>query len=417
MTPAELLKPILSGGIRSVNFFNGRLLSGEDMSREQEANRETHKMLGRAIGEGIAYGFEVSRAAGSGTTAIVTVQPGLAINRNGEALRLSSPINLSLVRPQNGSGTAVDAGFSSCTPFQSGVYVSGSGVYLLTVSPARATEGRAAVSGLQNSSGDCNTKYLVDGVQFRLIQLDLTAGELNDQNHLRNLVAYKCFGVQEPGLFPGDPFGPAIESYGLLDKLRPNGLTDCEVPLAVLHWTAAGGITFVDLWSVRRRITSPSADGDWPLLTSDRRVRETEAMFLQFQSQVEDMLESGAGLSQISARNRFGFLPPVGLLPVGASGSKSTFDYGAFFNQMTFRNPIFIEGAQLRPLFQEALNYPPIDTSSEVVVWLYLVRENAQAALASAKPTQAYLVFASGHTFYRGEAHYDVHHWNFGNFS
>src|SRR6267142_3062225 len=119
MMPSELLKPILTGGIRSVNFFNGRLLSGEDLSREQEANRETHKMLGRAIGDGIAYGFEVSRAAGSGTNAIVTVQPGLAINRNGDALRLSSPIDLSLVRPLNGGGTTVDAGFSSCTPFQS----------------------------------------------------------------------------------------------------------------------------------------------------------------------------------------------------------------------------------------------------------------------------------------------------------
>jgi hypothetical protein len=416
MTPAELLKPILAGGIRSVNFFNGRLLSGEDMSREQEANRETHRMLGRAIGDGIAYGFEVSRATGSGTAAVVTVQPGLAINRNGDALRLSSAINLSLVRPQNGNGP-VDTGFSSCIPFQSGVYVSGSGVYLLTVSPARATEGRAPVSGLQNSAADCNTKYLVDGVQFRLIQLDLTAAELNDQNHLRNLVAYKCFGVQEAEGFPGDPFGPAVESYGLLDKLRPNRVTDCETPLAVLHWTAAGGLTFVDLWSVRRRITPPSPDRDWPLLTSDRRARETEAMFMQFQSQVEDLLASGVPLSQISARSRFGHLPPVGLLPVGASGSNNAFDYNSFFKQMTYRNPIFIEGAQVRSLFREALNYPPIDTNSEVVVWLYLVRENAQAALGSAKPTQAYLVFASGHTFYRGEAHYDVHHWNFGNFS
>ncbi len=137
-------------------------------------------------------------------------------------------------------------------------------------------------------------------------------------------------------------------------------------------------------------------------------------MFLQFQAQIQDHIASGLPLSPVTARGQFGFLPPAGILRVGAPNG---FDYAAFFNGMTYRAPIFIEGAQLRPLFQEAFNYPPIDTSSDVVVWLYIVRENAQVALSSANPPQGYLVFASGHTLYRGEARYDVHHWNFGNFS
>lgn len=416
MTPAELLKPILGGGTRSVNFFNGRMLSGEDMSREQEANREAHKQLGRAIGTGIAHGFEVARAASSGTNAVVTVQPGLAINRTGRVLRLATPIDLSLVRPASGGAVASGSPFGECTPFQSGVYVSGSGVYLLTVAPARAAEGRAPVSGLQGTA-DCNTKYLVDGVQFRLLQLDLSASDLAATPRLRNLVAYRCFGVAEPDSLAGNPFGPTVSSYGLLDSLRPNRLTDCEVPLAAVHWTASGGLAFVDLWSVRRGIVAPAAESGWPVLTSERRVRETEAMFAQFQAHVRDMQASGAPLTSVRARDLFGHLPPMGLLPIATGGPASGFDYSAFFDQMTFRKPIFIEGAQLRSLYSEALQYPPIDTSSQLVVWLYIVRENAQAALASSTPTQAYMVFASGHTYYRGDAHYDVHHWNFGNFS
>ena len=90
MSNAELARPILDQGIRSVNFFNGRLLSAEDLSREQAASREARRQLGQAIGDGVAYGFEVSRAAGSGTKAIVTIQPGLAINRNGDALQLQA---------------------------------------------------------------------------------------------------------------------------------------------------------------------------------------------------------------------------------------------------------------------------------------------------------------------------------------
>jgi len=30
MSAMELLEPVLKGGIRSINFFNGRLLSAED---------------------------------------------------------------------------------------------------------------------------------------------------------------------------------------------------------------------------------------------------------------------------------------------------------------------------------------------------------------------------------------------------
>ena len=47
--------------VRSVNFFNGRLLSAEDLNKEKSANLEGHKQLGRALGDGIAYGLEVTR--------------------------------------------------------------------------------------------------------------------------------------------------------------------------------------------------------------------------------------------------------------------------------------------------------------------------------------------------------------------
>ncbi len=57
----SLQQPILDGGIRSINFFNGRLLSARDLTREQSANREADRRLGQAIGEGIAYGLEVSK--------------------------------------------------------------------------------------------------------------------------------------------------------------------------------------------------------------------------------------------------------------------------------------------------------------------------------------------------------------------
>jgi hypothetical protein len=412
----SLQQPILNGGIRSINFFNGRLLSARDLTREQSAHREADRRLGQAVGEGIAYGLEISKSPESTQESpVVTVEAGLAVNRVGQTLMLTDKTDVALVRRASPGSSGAQL-FSECLPLQTGTYIAGAGVYLLTIAPAQGVEGRAITNGLDTATAACNTDTLVNAVQFRLIQLDqhITAAEIQDQNRLRNLIAYKCFGVTSTSLFPADPFSTKLDQYGLLDDLRPTWLSDCDVPLGILFWTLVDGLKFVDMWSVRRRLARRLVDKNWPFLTSERTTREGEAMYLQFQSQLKDLIGSGLPLSQVRARDHFGHLPAAGLLPIaGAAG----FDYTAFFNEMTFRQPIFIEGAQLRPLFQEAFEYPPIDTSSEVVVWLYIVRENAQSSLASATPTQSYMVFASGHTPYRGEARYDVHHWDFGNFS
>ena len=412
----SLQQPILDGGIRSINFFNGRLLSARDLTREQSANREADRRLGQAIGEGIAYGLEVSSSNASTQQApVVTVEAGLAINRIGQTLMLTAKTDVALVRKATPGPGNIEP-FSECVPLQSGTYVAGAGVYLLTIAPAQGTEGRAATHSLESTTASCNTDTNVNAVQFRLIQLDqqISPAEMLDQARLRNLIAYKCFGVDNTSQFPVNPFTTNLEKYGLLDTLRPTWLTECEVPLAILYWTLVDGIKFIDLWSVRRRLARRLADKTWSFLTSERNTREGEAMYLQFQSQLKDLSASGVSTSQLKARDHFKYLPAAGLLPIGGA---SGFEYSTFFNEITVRQPIFIEGAQLRSLFQESFEYPPVETSSELVFYLYIVRENAQSSLATAAPTQSYMVFASGHTLYRGEARYDVHHWDFGNFS
>ena len=412
----SLQQPILDGGIRSINFFNGRLLSARDLTREQTANREAERRLGQAIGEGIAYGLEVSNSSASTQQApVVTVEAGLAINRIGQTLMLTAKTDVALVR-RAAPGPGNTEPFSECAPLQSGTYIAGAGVYLLTIAPAQGTEGRAATHSLESANASCNTDTTVNAVQFRLVQLDqqISATEMLDQNKLRNLIAYKCFGVDSTRQFPVNPFTTNLEKYGLLDNLRPTWLTECEVPLAILYWTLVDGIKFIDLWSVRRRLARRLADKTWSFLTSERNTPEGEAMYLQFQSQLKDLAASGVSTSQLKAKDHFKYLPAAGLLPIGGA---SGFNYTNFFNEITIRQPIFIEGAQLRSLFQEAFEYPPVDTGSELVFYLYVVRENAQSSLAGALSTQSYMVFASGHTLYRGEARYDVHHWNFGNFS
>src|SRR5437667_104216 len=92
MTTRNLAEAILDSGIRSIHFFNGRLLSGEDLSQEQDANQEERRRAGQAWGEGVAFGLEVAETTGISAkdAPVVTVEAGLAVNRGGPTLALSA---------------------------------------------------------------------------------------------------------------------------------------------------------------------------------------------------------------------------------------------------------------------------------------------------------------------------------------
>ena len=330
----DLQQPVVDGGIRSVNFFNGRMLTARDLTREQAANREVDRRLGRAVGEGIAYGFEVSKSPEStNESPVVSVEPGLAVNRQGQTLWLQDKTDVALVR--KASASAAGTIFGECLPLQSGTYVAGAGVYLLTVAPAETREGRAVTSALNTGGAPCNTDSLVSAVQFRLIQIDppITAAELQDQDHLQNLIAYKCFGVDDRQSFVRDLFGPVVKKYGLLDSLRPNQLTDCDVPLGVLYWTLADGIKFVDMWSVRRRIAASGADTSWLPLASERRQSEAEAVFLQFEDHLNALRTTRANPDQVRAVEEFRYLPPVGFSHCQRTGLRRAFTATCFLTR------------------------------------------------------------------------------------
>jgi hypothetical protein len=429
MTTRNLAEAILEDGIRSVNFFNGRLLSGEDLSQEQAANSEERKRLGRAIGDGIVSGLEVTASTTGGSTGAprVTVQPGLAINRLGQTLRLTNSVDVSLIAASAGGTASTQSPFVTCTPPQAGPYIAGAGVYLLTIAPATGSEGRAPVSGLGNVSAFCNTRYTIEGVQFHLLQVSVAQSELQDSDHLRNRLAYACFGTSDALVqtFFQNPLGPSVQQgYGLLDTMRQGSagacLSDGDVPLALLYWTVDAGIAFIDLWSVRRRITRPTADTRWPLFISDRRLSESEAMFLQFEGHIQDIIASEQNtLNSFAAAQHFVYLPPLGILPMQRTGSAAGFDPGVFFGSLASNNLELTDGNLLRTLMHEAMYYEPIDltdTSHTNRVQLYAIWENVQAFQAQ-QTDQLALVFTSHTLPYHGVARFGYAHWHLSRFA
>jgi hypothetical protein len=418
----QLLTPIYDEeGVRSVNFFNGRVLSGEDLSDEQEAQRQARRLVGRAVGEGVAFGLEVAEASAEVSTAqypVISVEPGLAVNRAGQTLRLSARTDVGLVRQEDASNPSqTRVTFRDCLPIHPTLYVAAESVYLLTLAPAEGREGEAPNAGYAKIPAAENVRYIVEGVQFRLVELK-AANDIRDRDLLRNQVAYECFGVEETAAIEGNLLGRPVKTYGTLDALRENKtLTDCEVPLALLFWSAAGGVEFIDMWSVRRRVTRPDGFGLWGVLTGDRRASETEAMILQFQGQVEDIFRR-LSPDSVVARQYFRYLPPAGLLPVQrkkASGEGfGGFDPDTFFKGRPRRPPVFIDGSALRPIFREAANFEPIDLDGPETVLLYQTTQNEQAAKQK-ETVQPFVVFTTPHMRGIGSARFNVARFNFSN--
>ena len=468
----DLLSPVLDGGIHNTNFFNGRLLSAEDMLREQQANRLQHQQLGQAIGEGVVSGLEVSErkvvASPPGKpSCIVTVSAGMAINRLGQTLCLPANTDVALVREKEVADE--DAGlFSPCTKPIGTDLLSGTGIYILVIAPASGYEGQAPVSGLGgdlSGRGGCRRRDTVEGVQFRLVRVKLgslpnisaeTAGEITrcamaiesgtekqkNLSLLRNLLAHLCFGTAELAGFARDPFrrvenASPYSSYGVADALRSGktpALTDCDVPLGLVYWNP-DGIQFIDQWSVRRRPVSRPLTGSWPLYFSQRRRAEGEAIFEQFQDQLNQLLTNSSQslLPQLTAAGWFRYLPAAGMIPVNSgyvtrymqengaakfavSSPSSGIDPSIFLAGVTCRKPAFIEGAQMVNIFSDSHIYPPIDVARGEFIFLYLVRENIEALKESAPP-QPYIVFTSGHLPYRGNARLDLARYDFSSYA
>jgi hypothetical protein len=395
-------EPVVEGGIRSVNFFNGRLLTGEDLTREQMANEVARLRLGRALGTGVVSGLEVSASpASSNARPVVRVEAGSAVNREGRVLQLAGATEVSLARERD-DGAGADVLFTDCRPLQPGTYSAGAGAFVLTIAPAERGEGRAKVSGLGNEDAGCNIAYSLHGVQFRLWRLLLPPELANDADRLRNGIAHLMLGTDDPRrlAFESDPLGSPVGPYGLLDDLRGTCLTDEQVPLAVLAWTATEGIRFVDLWSVRRRVVAPAADTRFPTLVSDRRRAEAEAGFLQFQAQVADLMLGTGGLSAVRAGDRFTFLPAVGMVPIAGDGSPAGFDADVFLGAQGSEELAALDAALLRPLVQESFWHDPIRTGDgEERIQRYVVWHDELRA-------RDVLVFARRTLPYRGSARF-----------
>lgn len=451
MASYQLLDPILDQGIRYQNYFEGRLLEARALREQQDANRSARLRLGRAIGEGILGGLDVTveNDGASGSPPVVRVAEGLALNREGDVIGLPvRAVSVSLSRDKPTVGEAA-ADFQACAgPPGNLTLPTGVGVYFLVMCRAAGFRDRAPLSGLGDEGvvKGCGSRYVQEGVRFRLVELspskiaaqtaetatllsqDLLSPQAPVQRDqprrlslLRNVLAHLCFGSEaNPPLsaFPefsalqpaSDPASDAVE------QLRAEGkLDDGDVPLAMLYW-ALDGIGFLDTWSVRRRVHRRGPTPGAPLLGADARTAVGEAMIHQFQAHFGDVLAASSNPRAILAADHFRHLPPAGVLPLADDSRPDGIDWQRFFERGGARAPILGEGARLGHMLAEAVHYPAIRSDRAELIWLYRLRQSAQATEGGPPAPTESLVFTTGYAPFHGHAQFNLARAGFANF-
>ena len=203
-THTLLGEAITQDSVRAVHFFNGRLLTASDLSRDQASRRQADAQVGAATGSGIAWGLEVN-AAGPASDAeslgVVTVEAGLAVALSGQALRLNQRVSLSLIQPpadtSGTSGGAFQGTFGPCVDAAASTYVAGDGLLLLTLAPIDVPEGFAPMLALEAINTRCARDVIAEGVQLKL--LPIPGGTISGTTpaalaQLRNRIAHECLG-------------------------------------------------------------------------------------------------------------------------------------------------------------------------------------------------------------------------------
>lgn len=469
-----LLEPILDGGLRNPYFFNGRLLTAEDLQGEQAAQQWHRARLGRAIGAGVVEGLAVSIKSATVAKAVLNVGAGLAITPEGQAVALPRNIYLELA-PQVEAVPPKGGQFAPCAADRLTAWPTGMGVYILVLAPDTGFSAeRAPASGPEGDGRvtGCGSRYQIDGVRFRLVklepadlpaaadpaglrkQLEPASGEDTEQalrrtSLLRNRLTHLCTegvgryaAARDPlaDVAPAGILAALLAREGDNDKTLERRLTPCDVPLALVYWTT-GGIGFVDMWSVRRRPAPPVPTAGWPLGLTLGAPATAEAGLLQFAEHLTWLGErrTEVQLKALRANDYFRYLPAAGLLPLAGVAGQAGYDYKHFFDGVPYRDngaqpheqaPLLtglpvIEGAQAEAILRAAQAYPPIDLRAALVdkqerpelIWLYRVRENKQVIdEAKASPPQPYLIFASGHLPEFGPARANQARWGYSNF-
>ena len=336
--------------LRRTNWFNGRYLTAEALSRQDVYFDHRARLNAQALMPGIAWGLGIEgaglnrlsgqeRRGGLAAGAPLTLRRGLAFDGVGRPILVSQDfrftladlIGVSLKTPRRVVGGRRE--FTPCVCLapdpggpSGGSAALPSGPYLLVIEAGEVPEGQARVTGDVcggRRTAPCEADVWQGSFGLSLVRFPVDAPLLNDIPDvwaLRGTLSAYYFDVFEHKLWQRwDPDFPIDGSF--IRDSGPGRHEGMAIPLALVHLGEDGTALYLDSWIPRRVITATPGE-DWhrnrfgapPRAAAWARIHQFQTM-LQESLALQPMGVTAAAELNLHGRG-FRHIPPIGFLPV-----------------------------------------------------------------------------------------------------
>ena len=322
----------LDGLRRRPRYFDGRFLTGADLTRDQDYIRQRQADIARSAGAGVASGLEVidfDVAQGES----VEIRAGHGITPSGDLVMLASDRQVALLDLPVARQLDAAMGLSSDPRIpltrRSGLFILGLRAVEFTANPIaaypRSITGRASIQ-----DGD-----IIEATAVTLVPFPDESGAAT-LSEARRAVARQIF-------------------LG-----RGGGISHNILPLAMVALDR-GVIQWIDVAMVRREL---GADSGIQVAISGRPRALAEAHVVQHRAHLQDVLSdlrTDDATPAFAASQFFSLLPPAGQLPVSAVRADDQGLQQFYFPPSVDVDIAFVPSDEIVALVEESLSLPPID--------------------------------------------------------
>ncbi len=336
--------------LRRTNWFNGRYLTAEALSRQDVYFDHRARLNAHALMPGIAWGLGIvgkgskqlsgpGRPPGVLRDDTLTLRRGLAFDGVGRPILVSQDADFTLAEligvaqttPRQVVGGEQE--FMPCVclaPDPQGASGGGpalpNGPFLLVIEAGERPEGKAKVTGDVcggRASANCEADVWQGSFRLSLVRFPLEVPllkDIKDRWALRGALSAYYFDVFEHSLAKRwQPDFPIDGSFQ--QDSGPGRHEGMAIPLAMVHLDDANNALYLDSWIPRRLITATPGE-DWHRTCFGAPPRAAAwARLHQFQTMLEESLAerplAGSDQTGLNLHQRgFRHLPPIGFLPV-----------------------------------------------------------------------------------------------------
>jgi hypothetical protein len=326
---------MVDSGRRRPFYFDGRFLSAEDLTADQNYLRARQSDLAQAMGAGVIRGLMVSlgtQAASNSPTLLL--EPGIGLTPGGDIVSIDSPQTLVIAALRDAAQLDAQLGIKQLPAASS---INRSGLFVLALRPiefsANPTTAYPTTLDGQRTVRDGD---IIEATALTLIPYPDRAG-VESANAKRSRVAREIF----------------------FDRQRPGVLQDA-LPLAMLC-LEGGALRWLDVFMVRREV---GAESTLSAGLAPRPRALLEAWLKQHQDQLDD-IDTPAVQAGFAAARQFEVLPPVGPMPAACLRFETQLGQltllQSYFPPMVDCEFAFIPADELAALVQQSLALPPID--------------------------------------------------------